>query len=160
MSDYKSLIGAEIQFTSNIEEYEDYAEPNMRARIVSIRPDGPYEDVVNAPEAEQVWIFEFDYSEYEDHNLQFESSNWYGNRHQGQDSAAPIYTARETGNYEPVDKLYLPAPTWGGGSQWDRYFTLVGSDKVDLIKRYREEGNGKSYVEWLEEVVLSLMETQ
>lgn len=134
----KQFIGKNIQFKEAITEIDAYPEPGMRARIVSIEPV----EVKNDP-AYDVYKIIFDYSEFDDFNTNFESSNYYDKRGQA------CLTARQAGFYNQVDTVYFGSPEF---KAYEEFFTLLDEKKESLQARFRESGF-KNYVEWLEEQV-------
>ena len=135
----KNLIGQVIQFTKNIEDFEVYAENGMRARIVNV-----IEDVHHDNDHEnQVHKIVVDYTEFDEFNKQFESSNYWDKNGQA------CLTAREAGFYKEVETLYFGSPElW----PFEDYFTLLDEKKNNLLTEFKRSGF-TNYVEWLESLV-------
>jgi hypothetical protein len=116
-----------IRFTQGAEDFEGYAELHMRARVVSIEE-----------RSDSVCILTVDFGEFDEHNRQFESSNYFDK------SGNACLTAREAGDYKPVDTLYLPL-------DGDIYgFEVEDGLGVALYARYLAAKSSLSYVQWLE----------
>jgi hypothetical protein len=116
-----------VEFKKDILECECYAEPLMRARLVGVRDDG--DDVV---------ILSFEFSEFDAHNLEFEVKSWFD------EAGKPTLTAREAGQYKPVDDLYLMTT-----DLTERWLSLLPADSLTLYQSFKESG-GTSYRAWLE----------
>lgn len=137
-----ALVGQTVTFNDKISDNEGYAEPGMKAKIVWVIVD----QIALVPE-EEVFKFEFDFSEFEDHNQQYETSNFWGVAALGQDPNSATYSARETNKYQQKETHYLP-----GKELWDNYFTLDSMNP--LIQRYLKEQKGsETYVAFLERLV-------
>ena len=99
MHAHKQLIGLVqagkkpvITFTKGAEDLEGYQEPGMKAQVQAIR--------VNHA---NVLIITVDHSQFENHNKQFESSNYFDK------SQVPCLNAREAGYYKVIDSVYVMA---------------------------------------------------
>jgi len=106
------IIGKTIQFLPAIDDFESYAEFNMRAvvtRIVPMYTDDP------DPKGHVYKVF-VDYSKFDKYNEQFESSNYYDK------NGSPVLNARQAGFYSVEDVIYFPNPSV---ESWDKYFTVV-----------------------------------
>lgn len=134
----KSLIGAHIEFTNRIEEAEGYAEGKMRATISNI-----YQDKKGETPEDDVWVIDFNFTEYDDFNRQFESSNYYDSR------GIPNKTAREKGFYKTLDRYHFGSPEL---YPFESYFTILDEGSKELRQRF-EACKETSYVRWLENLV-------
>ena len=118
-TDISAFIGKIVEFGPNIEDMETYAEAKMRARITKIEP--MYTDSPNV--WEHVYKVHVDYSEFEEENAPFETSDYYDK------DGRPRLTAREAGFYHVQDTIYMPSPEWEdakmGCKGWINYFTVV-----------------------------------
>ncbi len=112
MIDVTKLVGAIIRFNPDIYEMESYAEPNMQARIISVTN----EDVNDPDINNHVYRIRISYAEFEDHNVPFETSDYYDK------SGNPCLTARQAGFYSVKDTLYFPSPELVA---WDKYFQVI-----------------------------------
>lgn len=116
-----------IRFTQGVDDFEGYAELHMRARVVSIE-ERNY----------SVCILTVDFGEFEEHNRQFESANYFDK------SGKACLTARDVGDYKPVDTLYIPMDGEIYG------FELEDGPAVTLYARYQAAKSSLTYVQWLE----------
>lgn len=138
---FEQFIDLHVEFLESIEEMETYAESGMRAVIKKVYPY-PHDP-------EDVIIVEFSFVEYDDYNKNFESNNYYDK------NRAPTLTAREAGYYSPVDSIYLDKQDFLAL----KYFKTLLSERSSLVGEYLESGTKKSYVTWLENVVIKSRET-
>ncbi len=126
-----------VTFRKAISDKDEYAEPGMRARVLS---------VVHNRHDSEVYEVNFDYGAFDAHNLQFEMPNYYDK------SGNPCLTARQAGRYKPHDTIYFDTG--------EDLFTLfeVESDQVSaLYSDYLEAAKTLpqlTYVQWLEAKVL------
>ena len=149
-TEFRQLIGTEIEFTAAIDIMEAYPEKGMRATIENIIADDETHE-----HNDQVWRIVVNYEKFDSHNKDLETANYYGSLAKGQ-SEGPEYTAREVGLYKTVETLYfMPPKSETGEDNWAAYFTILSTAKSKLAERYAVEGNGKSYVEWLESLVVA-----
>ena len=133
------LIGKTVKFTSEIEEMSLNADPNQRARILSITG----EDLDSEDKREHVYIVTFDYSEFEEYNKKFASANFYDK------NGNPTLTAREAGLYARHEKAYFGSPDiW----PFEDYFTLLDDRTSALIEKFKQSDE-TDYVTWLENQV-------
>lgn len=91
------FVGRVIVFNSKIEDFEDYSEPKMKARLVS---------ATNLPDSrgrteDDMFRLELNYEEFEEHNARFESCNYYDVH------GSPCLNARQAGMYRKIDNLYI-----------------------------------------------------
>lgn len=131
----KLLVGAPlaIELGVGVLELEAYAEPNMRAHLVAV--DLQRDDIA---------VLKVDYSAFEDFNKVFEKANYFdahGN---------PTLTAREAGQYESTEDLYVMA----SADLEEKMLTILPSDSLALISEFKACGHA-SYVRWLEEQLIS-----
>jgi len=103
-----NLVGKVIVFGPEIESWETYAEPGMKAVVTKFK----YDSDLNDP-CHKIMI---DYASFEADNHKRQNANYFDG------SGNACLTAVEAGYYEPQDWLYLdndPA-TWP--------FTVVGKE--------------------------------
>ena len=106
------LIGKVIQFNSDIDDFETYAEGGMKARVIGVIPK-----YTSLPDPqEHVYILHIDYSEFDEYNKQFETYNYYDK------NGDPILNARQAGFYNVNDTIYMPNPYI---DSWDKYLTVL-----------------------------------
>jgi len=133
------LIGKTVKFLNKIEQMEVNADPNQRARILSIT--GEYLD--SEDKHDHVYIVTFDYSEFEEYNKNFASANFYDK------NGNPTLTAHEAGVYKQHEKAYFGSPDiW----PFENYFTLLDDKTSALIEKFKQSGE-TDYVVWLENQV-------
>jgi hypothetical protein len=134
-----------VTFTKRAEDLEAYPEEGMRARIVSIRGDGIHKDDIE----DHIYIVTVDYSEFDEFNKTFESSDYYDK------NGSPCLTARQAGFYTVQEDLYFPSPKVVA---FEKYFTITEADRIDLIRQFKESG-AVNYVGWLETRLLDSVAT-
>jgi hypothetical protein len=128
-------------FTDAIKGQETCIEPGMRGRLVSYREDAP-----------ECVVFTFDIAEFDEHNRPLETRDYFDA------SGEPKLTAREANYYNPKEEVW--GPIEGEVLEFVIESDLVGA----LIARYEGEAlaggeaEGKSYVQWLEEIALNQTE--
>jgi hypothetical protein len=105
-------VGKEFVFQKGIEEFEVYAEPGMKARIINVRAY----DLSDENPKDHVYVIQFDFGEFEDFNAQYEQYNYYDNR------GVPCLNARQAGFYEKVDEVYFSSPLY---EDWSKYFEIA-----------------------------------
>ena len=133
------LIGKTVKFLNKIEEMEVNADPNQRARILSITG----EDLDSEDKCEHVYIVTFDYSEFEEYNKKFASANFYDKNEN------PTLTAHEAGVYTQHEKAYFGSPDiW----PFEDYFALLDDRTSALIEKFKQSDE-TDYVTWLENQV-------
>jgi hypothetical protein len=133
------LVGKIVQFTAKIEDIEAYPESGMRARILYIHEQ--FTD--NEDPREHLYRIVFDYSEFDDFNRQFESSNYYD-----KDGVARL-NAREAKQYQMQETIYFGSPTL---FPFEDYFVFLNEHQKNLLALFKESGHD-NYVEWLENQV-------
>jgi len=105
-------VGSIIQFKTAIEDFECYAEGNMRARVTYIKPT-----YLNDPDPrEHVYKLGVDFTEFETFNEKFESFNYYD------ENGIPRLNARQAGFYQAKDVIYMPGPEY---EDWSKYLEVV-----------------------------------
>jgi hypothetical protein len=143
-----SLPGKEIEFSYRAEDLECYPENGMRARVLNVT-----EDKFHSDDDGQVWVVTVDYTDFDSHNRAFESSNYYDK------NGNPGLTARQAGFYKETEDLYLPAPAFHAPDEmWESYFVVLDPMRIRLAGKFKLQGNGRTYIQWLEDQVL--METE
>jgi len=121
-----------VTFTDVVLGQETCIDPGMRGRLIKVNLEDP--DCV---------IFTFDIEEFADFNRPLERSDYFD-----QHGKATL-TAREAGCYVAKEEVYGP-------SSGDVTEFVIESDRVNaLIAQHVSEGSGKTYVQWLEDMVLS-----
>lgn len=136
---YSRYIDSVITFKKGCEDLESYFEAGMKAKITGISIVKPEEN-----ESDLVYKVNLDYSQFDDYNKSFETSNYYNK------TGVPCLTAREAGLYNVQDTLYLGSDNI---LSWNNYFE-VGHDSVSnrMFDRYsrRTSDTELSYLKWLE----------
>lgn len=119
-----------ITFTNAIKGQETCAEPGMRGRIVGVtyRLDCA--------------IFSVDLEEFAQFNRPLEARDYYD-----ADGKATL-TAREAGQYKEREDI------WGPEDGEIQEFTVETGPALALMQHHQSEASGKSYVQWLEQMVL------
>lgn len=132
----KHLVGKIVRFLPSIEDMEGYAEPEMMARIVGIK-----EKDTNSPSLhDHLYEITFDFTEFEGHNLSFESANYYDK------NGVPCLTARQANFYEPKETVYFGSPLlW----PFEKYFEVIDGEAKKLVDEFLASGS-ESYIQWLE----------
>jgi hypothetical protein len=131
----KSLVGKTVVFTKNVEDLEDYAESGMKARVQDF--------IIKDSE---LTIIKFDFDFYKNHNSQYETSNYYDKY------GRPTLNAHEAGIYKPIQDMYLPSNLESIMS----YMNVVTLERQDtLLQKYQNSQTDKTYLEWLEDVILA-----
>ena len=124
-----------VTFKKPVEDQEGYMECGMRGRLVGVREVDRSGDTI---------CFQLDLREFDDFNKTFERSNYYDKGGQ------PTLTAREAGFYKPDETVYVASV-----DEID-CFEVEASEGLALYGRYTAEASGKTYVQWLEALVVSL----
>lgn len=130
----------DVEFAKRISDAETYAEPGMRATVVSITPD-----------VDNVLKLKVNYQKFETFNEAFESHNYWGVVSKGQDPSAAEYTARETGWYKVEEQIYLMAD-----DEVEDFMTIISFESFDLYDEWRSSNTDQTYVSWLESQVREL----
>lgn len=133
----QQLVGKTVQFTSSIEDMEAYPENGMRARIVSITTR--YTNVADIND--HLYIIKFDYSEFDEFNKRFESSNYYDK------NGNAILTARQANMYTVTEEIYFGSPKL---YPFEQYFKVIDQARNTLIDQFKVSG-ATDYVQWLED---------
>lgn len=133
------LIGKTVQFTAMIEYMEAYPEAGMRAVIT----DAYCEDANSKDVNQHIYAIEFDFTNYDEFNRQFETANYYDSKHE------PNLTAREAGYYKTKEKIFFGSPEI---VPFKQYFTVLDEKTNRLYRQFKETGL-QNYVEWLEGMV-------
>ena len=101
----KSMVGKVVEFTTGVEELEEYMEPQMRA-IVTAVTTGQFhqeDDTLN----EAVFKITFSFESFDQYNRRFESATYYDKNRR------PCLTAREAGFYHPTRPVNVSAQQVG-----------------------------------------------
>lgn len=126
----------EVSALSPVEEFETYLEPGMKLSIINSTHE------VGCG-ADEVIRLELSYHKYDEHNKAFESKNYYGR------DGVPNKTARETGNYNVIDSLFVMADF-----DPNKYFSMIKDTSAKLYAAYLNEKVGdETYVAYLERLV-------
>ncbi|BDC78279.1 hypothetical protein MRCP2_p0140 (plasmid) [Aquipseudomonas alcaligenes] len=118
-----------IELGAGVVELEAYAEPRMRAHLVAVEL-----------QRDDVAVLKVDYSAFEDFNKVFEQANYYDAQ------GNPTLTAREAGQYEPQEDLYVMA----SDDLESKILAILPSVSLALIDAFKGSGHA-NYVRWLEE---------
>lgn len=86
----RDLIGKDIEFVKGIEDLDGYAECGMRAVVTNVHKID-----------DDVWRIDFDFTDYDMYNRQFESAYYYDR------AGSPVLTARAANMYSVVDHYYF-----------------------------------------------------
>lgn len=136
MSELKTLLqtgkDVDVEFTKDVEDLEGYAEPGMRATIISVSPVGQ----------DDVMKIRVSYKKYDDFNRAFEAHNYWGRLSLDQDPSAAAYTARETGWYKEEEDIYVMA------DDVLKYMTVL--EPNEMFDTWNASLKQVSYVTWLE----------
>ncbi|PTH79108.1 hypothetical protein [Aeromonas veronii] len=143
----QSLVGKGVEFNAGIEDQEGYAENGMRATIMSVKKGGDDGDLC---------VIEFDFTQFDEYNKQFESSNYYDKK--GNNKAC--LTAREAGYYKLHEKYYLYAGTNWDGDTDEVFSFLCDMNDIALLKEEFEKSGEASYMGWLESIALEKIKGQ
>lgn len=141
LEDLNPLIGKDIEFLKDINDYEWYGERGMRATVLGIT----WHDESDANDP--VFKFHLSFKKYDDFNRPFESANYWD------ENGEATKTARESGDYKVEDYLYL-------GNNWANCVELVDSNAgklLDLFLTDKEAQPDLTYVKWLEALALAAM---
>lgn len=119
-----------------INEFETYAEYNMRCTISNVRR-----------KRAKVIAVDVNYGKFEEYNKQYESRDCYDKE------GNPNLTYREAGLYEVTDTLYFDE-----NSNPNDYFSLIPSSTSSLQTMYMKEKNvNETYIQWLERTLTELL---
>jgi hypothetical protein len=130
-----------VEFAADIEDMEAYSEKGMRARIVSIE----CEDLLSDDKHEHIYKITFDYSDFDDFNKDFESSNYYDNH------GNPCLTARQANQYKQTETIYFGSPEL---FPFENYFSLIDGEREKLVNKFNAQTEETNYVRWLEAQIL------
>ena len=89
------LVGRVVVFNSVVDDYEDYPEEGMKARIKQVSFDKNHEI------SDRCHRITFDYGEFDEFNKVRETANYYDME------GRACLTAREAGFYTPVDHMFI-----------------------------------------------------
>lgn len=133
------LSGRIVAFGPGIEDSEGYAEPGMRARLITIRI-----------EHSDVYVVTFDFSEFADHNRPYEQANYYDK------NGVACLNARQAGYYSDQEDYHLPEPA---GWQPNIFTVIEDAARLALIEDYTRETHAlaekPSYTVWLEDRLIA-----
>ena len=120
-----------MKFNKGANDLESYVEPGMRATITSVSWEHN-----GTNECDAVFKLHVDFSKFDEENKQFET-HCYFDKNQN-----PVLSAREAGQYEVQDTLYL-------SPDFETYFTM----EVDSPFRedFAKSGSTGTYVKFLED---------
>jgi hypothetical protein len=136
------LIGKVVFFKEKIEDMECYPEVGMKAVIVGIDESGYRGGDVS----EHIYTITFDYSEFDDYNKRFESSNYFG-----KDGLANL-NAREANQYDTKEHIYFGSPII---DPFEKYFELLDENQLKLAANFKASGE-TDYIKWLEDKVMNI----
>lgn len=121
-----------VTFRPSVLVYENYMEPGMRGRLVSI-----------SNERDDMFRLLIDFTEFDEFNQQFESRNYYDK------NGVPCLTARESGYYKGSGHIYVD-----NDSEVD-FFEIEESERLKLHVEFQAGQSDKTYLQWLEDMVLA-----
>ncbi len=123
--------GIDVEFTEGINDLEVYAEPGMRATLLS--------GVDQGDDCTKVRV---SFAKFDEFNKAFESANYFDK------SGSAVLTARQANQYDVEDDIYFTA------TAPVTEFVILDSRSATLMARYKAEAtSGLSYVAWLEQQV-------
>lgn len=122
-----------VTFAKPVEDQESYLEGGMRGRLVGVLRD-----------EEEYISLAVDLTEFDEFNKQYEKANYYDK------SGVARLTAREAGFYKPSESVYV------GPNDDVEVLVIEDAEALLLYKRYQADGGGKSYVQWLEQMIVTL----
>lgn len=140
LEDLRPLIGKDIEFLKEINDYDWYGENGMRATVRSV--EWQDESNVNDP----VFKLHVSFAKFDDYNKAFESSNYWN-------TGEALVTAREAGCYKVEDHLYV-------GNNWAKCLKIVGAPQAKLFVMFQVDKTSQpdiTYMAWLETLVLAAM---
>lgn len=92
--DLANLVDKIVKFDKKIENWEEYAEEGMKAKVIKY-------SIMEDKETDGLFKIYFDFEPYDDHNRKYESANYYDKNH------VACLTAREANFYTPQDWYYF-----------------------------------------------------
>jgi hypothetical protein len=105
-------IGSIVKFKKGIHDFECYAEPGMKARVIGIT--GLY--TTDPDPQDHVYKLSVDFAEFDEYNKQFETYNYYDR------DGIPRLNAREAGLYRIQDDIYMSNPDC---DPWLKYLSVL-----------------------------------
>jgi hypothetical protein len=125
-----------IRFTEDIEQLEGMFQRNMIADVLSVYKDG------------DELVLKVDQTKYYESNKQFDVPCWH-NRDTGAYNLSYEDYCKQYNNEIPMtEEVY---DTYDG----ELYnFTVVEDDTKELYEKYLNESKDKTYIQWLEDIVL------
>lgn len=129
MSNIDHFVGKNIEFLAGVDNLEDYAEPNMRARVIGWSDMGDGCIVVS-----------LDYSDFDEYNKKFESRNYFDR------NGTPCLSAREAGYYKVKDHIFMEASTV------DDIIRCIDDRYTKLHRLYKSSVFDGNYSDWLESI--------
>jgi len=131
----KAGLKPQITFTDACEELEGYADPGMKAIVISAFEQADEEGL-------QIVV---DYEPFDAHNQAIELPNYFDK------AGNPTLTARQANFYRPQENYFLDLSGKG-----EAMFTIDGADRRELFARYEAQTGRKiQYITWLEDQVLN-----
>lgn len=122
-----------VEFATNIEELDVYAEPGMRARAIAARID-----------ADGLAAITFRYTEFERHNAPLERPTYYDK------DGNPTLTAHQANAYHPEEDIYFDVE-----ELMAVHLNVVSDERTALYAQYLGEASKDTYLRWLEDKVLA-----
>jgi hypothetical protein len=126
-----------IRFTKGIEQAEGMFQENMMAEILSIYKDDDY------------LVLKVDQTKYYESNKQFDVPSWLNKDTGAYDLSYSEYRKQYGQDVHMTEEIY-------DNYKDELYNIIVVEDNTkELYERYLKESEGKTYIEWLENIVLS-----
>ena len=125
----QSGIKPVVTFKHDVLNFECFCEPGMRAQITSC--------VFDSLDMIKIVV---DYTQFEEFNKQFETSNYYD------EHGVACLTAREADQYENTETIYFMIDH----DDLDSVLEVEQSAMMKLYEKYVSEKSNKTYIQWLE----------
>lgn len=126
-----------IRFTETIEQLEGMFCENMMADVISIYND---DDCI---------ILKVDQTRYYESNKQFDNPCWYNKENKKYDLPYEDYCKQYDREVAMIEEVYDDYK----GELYN--IIVVEDDTKELYERYLKESADKTYIEWLENIVLA-----
>jgi hypothetical protein len=133
----KALVGKDVEFLKDIEEYEWYAEAGIRATVTGV-------DVQDDDPADPLMRIHVSFAKFDDHNKSLESSNYFDR------NGNACLNARQAGMYAVVDSCYL------GRDAMECVKALDDSTAklIGIFEADKKVSPDLTYIGWLEEMAM------
>jgi hypothetical protein len=126
-----------IRFTETIEQIEGMFCENMVADVISMYKDG------------DELILKVDQTKYYESNKQVDNPCWYNKETKQYDLPYEDYCRQYDRKVHMTEEVY-------DNFEGELYnFVVIEDDTKELYEKYLKESEGKTYIEWLEDIVLN-----